>query len=201
MDRKPVFDAVRKILGRAFTQTEVDYLDRAIDEGFAQFADEMGERPEWLDLAIPILHRFEGFGRLMPSGKVQAYPDPATGGKPWTIGYGSTTDEHGQPIPAGTVWTKERAEKRFEKDVKDFARHIDSLLEGMPATPHQKAALVSWVYNVGVGNARNSTLIKKHKAGNYAGAAKEFARWNRAAGKVMRGLTRRRKAEAELYLS
>ena len=59
--------------------------------------------------------------------------------------------------------------------------------------------MVSFAYNVGVGNLSASTLLKKHKAGDFKGAAAEFARWNKAAGKVMTGLTRRRAAEAALY--
>jgi lysozyme len=59
--------------------------------------------------------------------------------------------------------------------------------------------MVSFAYNVGVGNLQSSTLLKKHKAGDYAGAKAEFAKWNKAAGKVMNGLTRRRTAEAQLY--
>jgi hypothetical protein len=68
-----------------------------------------------------------------------------------------------------------------------------------PLEPSQFDALVSFHYNTGaIGRA---TLTKRHLAGDYAGAAREFARWNRAAGQVLKGLTRRRAAEAELYLS
>jgi len=58
---------------------------------------------------------------------------------------------------------------------------------------------VSFAYNVGVGNLQSSTLLKKHKAGDYRGAVAEFAKWNKAAGKVLPGLTKRRAAEAALY--
>jgi lysozyme len=60
---------------------------------------------------------------------------------------------------------------------------------------------VSFAYNVGTGNLLKSTLLKLHKAGDYVGAKAEFAKWNKAAGQVMTGLTRRRAAEAELYSS
>jgi lysozyme len=59
--------------------------------------------------------------------------------------------------------------------------------------------MVSFAYNVGPANLASSTLLKKHKAGDYAGAAAEFAKWNKANRKVMAGLTRRRAAEAALY--
>ena len=59
--------------------------------------------------------------------------------------------------------------------------------------------MVSFAYNVGLGNLASSTLLKLHKAGDHAGAAAQFARWNKAAGKVLPGLTRRRTAESQLY--
>lgn len=205
MERKPIFDAVRKMLGRGFSSSEVDGLDRAIDlamqQAGEQIAEEMGDTPEWLKLAAPLVERFEGLHRLIPGDKVAAYPDPATGGHPWTIGIGSTTDESGNPVREGDVWTVERARKRFEAHLREFAHQLDGILGLAPVTPQQKAALVSWVYNIGPHAARGSTLIRKHIAKDYAGAAKEFLRWNRAGGKVMRGLTRRREAEKKLYES
>jgi GH24 family phage-related lysozyme (muramidase) len=68
-----------------------------------------------------------------------------------------------------------------------------------PTTPAQFDALVAFHYNTGaIGRA---TLTRKHREGDREGAAREFARWNRAGGKVLKGLVRRRAAEAELYLS
>jgi lysozyme len=58
---------------------------------------------------------------------------------------------------------------------------------------------VSFAYNVGMANLVKSTLLRKHKAGDHDGASREFAKWNKAAGKVLPGLTRRRAAEAALY--
>lgn len=75
------------------------------------------------------------------------------------------------------------------------------MIDGAATTQHQFDAMVSFAYNVGIGNLTKSTLLKLHKAGNYAGAADEFATWNKAAGKVMAGLTKRRAAEAALYRS
>jgi lysozyme len=59
--------------------------------------------------------------------------------------------------------------------------------------------MVSLAYNVGIGNLKESTLLRLHKEGDYTGAAGQFARWNKAAGKAMAGLTRRREAEAKMY--
>lgn len=152
---------------------------------------------------LALMKEFEGFARVRKDGRVQAYPDPATGGEPWTIGYGSTTDENLRPIEPWTIWSKERCTKRFEQHCRQFEREVkDALGSALEATSQEQFdALVSFTYNVGGANLRRSTLLRKHKAGDYKGAAREFVRWNRAAGRVMRGLTRRRKAEAKLYRS
>lgn len=151
------------------------------------------------DSGIRLMEEFEGFAKVLPDGRVQAYPDPGTGGAPWTIGFGSTTDEVGKAIAPGTIWTRERAEKRFARDLERFEREVAQAIGGAPTTQAQFDALVSFHYNTGaIGSA---TLTKKHIAGDYAGAKAEFARWNRAGGRVMTGLTRRRAAEAELYAS
>ena len=200
MDRTPIFDTVRDILGRGFTQPEVNRLDAAIDEATGVPANSQGHSEEWIKLAAPLVERFEGMARIVPGG-VQAYPDPGTGGKPWTIGVGSTTDENGAPINPGDVWTLPRARARFEAHLAEFAEGVDKLLAGKPATAPQKAALTSLAYNIGLSALARSTVLRLHRAGDYAGAAKAFAMWNKAGGKVMAGLTRRRAAEAELYRS
>lgn len=147
---------------------------------------------------IDLIHRFEGYAKKLPDGRAQAYPDPATGGAPWTIGWGSTTDENGMPIKPGTVWTRERADARFRLHLAEFEAAVRKMV-GDNATQNQFDALVSFAYNLGAESLRRSTLLRLHNEGDYAGAAAEFVRWNRAAGKVMAGLTRRREAEAKLY--
>ena len=79
-----------------------------------------------------------------------------------------------------------------------FAVGVDNMVT-VATTPNQFAALVSLAYNIGSGALRKSTLIKKLNAGNYAGAALEFSRWNRAGGKVLLGLTNRRAEEAAMF--
>ena len=150
---------------------------------------------------IKLIHDFEGYARRLPNGDCQAYPDPGTGGKPWTIGWGSTTDENGKPIQPGTVWTRERADKRFAQHLGQFEREViralGSAIDG--TSQAQFDALVSFHYNTGaIGRA---TLTKLHKAGRFAEAAAEFLKWNRAGGRVMAGLTRLRQAEAAMYRS
>ncbi len=202
IDRKPVFAAVADqlpgIWGMAGTIPLMDKLCEIWEAGQPKSEPASGE---WLDLAVPLIEEFEGYAKKLPDGGCQAYPDPATGGKPWTIGIGSTTNESGQPIAPGTIWTRDRAVARFKAHLAEFGEGVDKLLAGKPATAPQKAALTSLAYNIGLGALGGSTVLKRHLAGDYAGAADAFAMWNKAAGKVMAGLTRRRAAEATLYRS
>lgn len=145
--------------------------------------------------AFALIKEFEGYAKARPDGSVEAYPDPASGGEPFTVGFGST----GPGIVKGTVWTREQAEQRLEADVNRFAAAVAGAIGDTPTSQGEFDAMTSLAYNVGLGNLQKSTLLRKHKAGDKAGAAEEFVRWNKAAGKVMAGLTRRREAEARLY--
>jgi len=197
--RKPVFDAFRDFMGGALTQGESDKLDAFLDQFRPRAAPVPGDA--WIDLCAPLVEEFEGYAARQPDGSVRAYPDPATGGKPWTIGIGSTTDEQGKPIAPGTIWSRDRALARFKAHLAEFGEGVDKLLAGKPATAAQKAALTSLAYNIGLGELSGSTVLRRHRAGDYAGAADAFAMWNKAAGKIMAGLARRRAAEADLYRS
>lgn len=193
MSRANLFDAIRLFApGNKFTQAQVDHIDALAD--MFGYPREGGAARKVSQAGIDLIHSFESF-------RANAYPDPATGGLPITIGWGSTTDENGQPIKMGTVWSRERADARFAKDLEKFERGVLEALAGAPVTQGQFDACVSFAYNVGLGAFASSTLLKKHKAGDYAGAKAEFGRWNKAAGRVMAGLTRRRAAEAALYAS
>lgn len=191
MNRKPLFDAIRKLLGRGFRQAEVEALDKAIDT-VAGRAPNGGARsigPQGLAL----LRQFEGCARLRRDGMVEAYPDPGTGGEPWTIGWGAT----GPGIGPGSVWTQQQCDARLESDVARHARDVAFALGDAPTTQAQFDALVSFHYNTGA--IARSTLLRRHLAGDYRAAEEEFARWNRAGGRVLKGLVRRRAAEARLY--
>jgi GH24 family phage-related lysozyme (muramidase) len=144
---------------------------------------------------IKLVQQFEGCAKKDSDGRFCAYPDPATGGDPWTIGWGST----GPDIKKGVVWTQQQCDDRFEEHLNQFGASVAKLIGNAPTTQHQFDAMVSFAYNLGAGNLGSSTLLKKHKAGDFKGAAAEFARWNKAAGKVLPGLTKRRAAEAKLY--
>lgn len=137
------------------------------------------------DTAIELIKRFEGL-------RLTAYKCPAG---VWTIGYGHTSG-----VREGDRCTGEQAEAWLAADVLESERAVDYLVK-VPLTDNQRGALVSLVFNVGGGNFTASTLLKKLNAGDYAGAAAEFRRWNKAGGKVLPGLTTRRQAEAALFLS
>lgn len=148
-----------------------------------------------------LIKRFEGCARLRLDGLVEAYPDPGTGGEPWTIGWGATGRDHVHcgRIGPGTVWTQCQCDARLADDLARYAADGAAALGDAPTSQAQFDALVSFHYNTGA--IACATLTKKHIAGDYDGAASEFARWNRAGGRVLKGLVRRRAAEAELYQS
>ena len=148
-----------------------------------------------------LIKRFEGCARLRLDGLVEAYPDPGTGAAPWTIGWGATGRDHvhGGRIGPDTVWTQAQCDARLADDLARYAADVAAALGDAPTTQAQFDALVSFHYNTGA--IARATLTRKHREGDIAGAAREFARWNRAGGKVLKGLVRRREAEAELYLS
>lgn len=143
-----------------------------------------------INLAIPLIKRFEGC-RLWP------YRD-AVG--IWTIGWGSTLDERGIPVTGNTSqWTQAQADADLLARVVDLSARVDMMLpEG--ATDGQRAALYSFVYNLGLGRLMKSKLLALFCAGDVAGAAAEFDRWNMAGGKVLPGLVARRAAEKALFL-
>lgn len=135
-----------------------------------------------------MVKEFEGF-------RANAYPDPGTGGEPWTIGYGHTGG-----VRRGDVCDEAQADYWLRQDVKTAVSAVQDYV-AVPVNQNQFDALVDFVYNVGSGNFAKSTLLKKLNAGDYEGAANEFPRWNKAGGKVMAGLTRRREAEKALFLT
>jgi len=193
MNTKILFDVIRDIKGSGLNQAEVDAINRALMGEIEQAAAGFKTSPRGIDL----IHRYESL-------KLTAYPDPGSvDGNPWTIGWGST----GPDIVRGTVWTKEKADQRFASDLKKFEIGVNMLLGTAPTTQNQFDALVSFAYNVGLDidddttaeGLGDSTLLRKHLAGDYAGAKAAFANWKYNDGKVMNGLIRRRADEAALY--
>lgn len=204
--RKPVFDTVRKLIGRGFKQSEVDRLDASIEAALSApdaltIAEATGAPKRKSDIrtigasGTALIKKYEGCARLRKDGLIEAYPDPASGGDPWTIGWGAT----GKGIGPGTVWTQGECDARLTRDLIRYAADVARALNGAPTSQAQFDAMVSFHYNTGA--IARATLTKKHRAGDFAGAAAEFKRWNRAAGRELRGLTRRRAEETKLYVS
>lgn len=133
---------------------------------------------------LSLIKSFEGL-------RLQAYKD-AVG--VWTVGYGTT-----RGVKAGMSINKEQAERMLLNDVQRFEPEIERLVT-VPLSQNQWDAMVSFTYNLGAANLESSTLLRKLNAGDYAAAADQFPRWNKAGGKVLVGLTRRREAERALFL-
>jgi lysozyme len=118
-----------------------------------------------------------------------------------TIGYGNTFYEDGTPVKPGDKITQQRANELFEIIAKDFADRVKPLVKSS-VTPNQFAALTSFAYNAGIGNLKSSTLLKKVNANpNDPTIDLEFKKWNRAGGKELAGLTKRRASESKLYFT
>lgn len=203
--RQSVLEIIRRALGRPIRKSEVELIENALTSETESNADFCGQ-----DTVTPVtppspcpgtvgpdgvalIKRFEGCARLRKDGMVEAYPDPGTGGAPWTIGWGAT----GPGIAQGTVWTRDACDARLDADLARYAAEVAAALGNAPTSQAQFDALVSFHYNTGA--IRKATLTRLHKSGDHRGAARQFARWCYAGGRVMKGLARRRKAEEELY--
>lgn len=170
---------------------------------------------------ILLIKSFEGC-------RLKAYPDPASPlatemrrpanarrpgweslpGGPWTIGWGSTgvdtfnvgPDGKFLPIGPNTSWTQEQADRRKEDDLQVFCQNVSKMLK-VDVNDNQFAALVSFAYNVGTGNLKNSSLLRLVNQNNFSAAADEFLKWTKAQGKELPGLVKRREAERRLFLT
>ncbi len=134
---------------------------------------------------MALIRQFEGC-------RLKAYKCPAG---VWTIGYGWT---HG--VKSTDQWTQAQAEEMLVKGLNQYENAVQSAIGAHSTTSNQFSALVSICYNIGAGNFVKSSMLRHHKAGDYAKAADAFLLWNKAGGKVLNGLTKRRQAERALYL-
>lgn len=140
------------------------------------------------EAGLTLIKSFEGL-------RLESYPDPATGGRPWTLGYGHTKN-----VSPGMSVTEEEATEWLRDDMDIAEKCINNSVKGV-ITQNQFDALCSLIFNIGCGNFRSSTLLRKLNEGEDIAAGDEFLRWDKAAGKKMAGLTRRREAERALFLS
>ena len=132
---------------------------------------------------IDLVKFFEGF-------EPKAYLCPAN---VWTIGYGRTKN-----VKEGDELTEIQAERDLLEELDEFAEQVLNTVK-ISLDQNELDALTSWTYNLGVGNLQSSTLLKKLNSGDKNSVPSEMVRWNKAAGKVLAGLTRRREAEAKLW--
>ena len=132
---------------------------------------------------VELIKYFEGF-------EDTAYLCPAN---VWTIGYGRTRN-----VKEGDRITEAQAERDLLEELEEFKHQVLHSVK-VELTQNELDALTSWTYNLGVGNLKSSTLLKKLNAGSKDEVPAEMLRWNKASGKVLAGLTKRREAEAELW--
>lgn len=139
------------------------------------------------EYGINLIKQFEGC-------KHKAYRDQVG---VLTIGYGHT----GPEVVDGLIWTQEECDNQLAKDLNEFSHDVAILVGTAILTQGQFDALCSFAYNLGANALKRSTLLAKTLNGDIDGAAEQFAKWDLAGGKVDLGLSQRRQAEKELFLS
>lgn len=140
------------------------------------------------DKGVALIKAHEGL-------RLTAYADPVG---VWTIGYGHTTAAGPPKVERGMKITDAGADAILRQDLAKFEGYVSSAVK-VPLNQNEFDALVSFTFNLGPGNLRSSTLLKKLNAGDRAGAADEFLKWTKAGGKTLPGLVKRREAERALF--
>lgn len=204
VERRLIFEAAKQLGARFRNAADVAVLDKAIDEALRDAL-----------ATVPAPRPSQGLGRRVSKWTVdflhgseqcrlEAYPDPGSkDGHPWTIGWGAT----GPGIGPGVKWTQEQADARFLADLAKFEDGVTRLIGSAPTSQCQFDALVSLAYNIGLDEDADtiaeglgdSSLLRKHKAGDFEGAANSFISWRFNDGREMAGLRKRRQAEAKHY--
>jgi lysozyme len=137
---------------------------------------------------VALIKKFEGCPQK--DGMCYSYQD-AIG--VWTLGYGFTKN-----VGPESKITVEEAERRLVEELREYEGYVNKLVE-VELTQNEFDSLVAWVYNLGPTNLSQSTLLNELNKGNYNRVPSEIRRWNKAGGKVLDGLVRRREAEALLW--
>ena len=130
-----------------------------------------------------LIKDFEGF-------RTHAYQDSVG---VWTIGYG-----HTKGVTPDMIISTEQGEEMLADELKEYETYVETLVK-VPLHQYQYDALVSWVYNLGPTNLKSSTMLKVLNEGEYEKVPNEMRRWNKAGGKVLVGLVKRRDAEAAMF--
>jgi len=159
----------------------------------SSYAEECGDvlMDYAINVAMDIITRFEGF-------KARAYKCPAG---IWTIGWGRT----GKDVTSTSITTLEIETQWLKKKLEELCSYVRqkalSSTIGESLNPHEVAALVSLIYNIGEGNFASSGVRRFLLQGKREEAGKVWLRWNKGGGKVLPGLVRRREAELQLFNS
>lgn len=132
---------------------------------------------------IALIKKFEGL-------ELKSYQDSVG---VWTIGYGHTKD-----VGPNMRWSEAEAQEMLMIELEEYESYIEKLVE-VPLTQCQFDALVCWVYNLGPTNLARSTLLTVLNQARFDDVPREIKRWNKAGGEVLKGLVRRREAEALLF--
>lgn len=145
---------------------------------------------EAVDLAASLIKRFEGCHKRLPNGMIGPYICPA----------GYPTQGWGIVVPSMDVppITQELADAILEREVPRYMAQALALSPGLVKHPRRLAAITSFVFNLGAARYRARTLRKRVNAEDWDGAVEEILKWTRGGGRVLPGLVKRRKAEAEL---
>jgi lysozyme len=140
---------------------------------------------------LELIQSFEGYHTAQPDGSCVAYLCPA---KVPTIGWGCT-----EGVRLGMRWTRKEADAAFKRELSKFEAAVNRLVT-VDLNQNEFDALVSFAYNCGEGALAKSTILKKLNKNDRTGAAAAFHVWNKGGGRVLNGLVRRRREEAELFL-
>lgn len=144
-------------------------------------------------VAYDLIKKFEGCS-------LKAYPDPATGGTPWTIGYGSTMDKNGKPFKKGDIITKSEAEALLVRDINKIQNELQKDTKLAKLSENAIDAIISLCYNVGIGSFKRSKCYKAIIENDLETVCRQWD-WFKANGKFMKGLARRRIAELGEFLN
>lgn len=180
--------AVKGVIG---AQTAQVYYEQLTQKATPEVSTS-GEVRQINQAGLHLIEEFEGLSKKLADGRIAAYLDCV--GVP-TIGYGHTKNVH-----PGLIITRQQAEEFLNQDLRVAEAGVQHLVK-VSLNDNQFAALVSFGFNLGTGALAHSTLLRDLNSGNYQAAAAQFLRWNRAGGRVLSGLTRRREAERKLFLS
>ena len=149
-----------------------------------------------------LIKSFEGCHRLKDDGLYHAYPDAGYGWKWTTIGWGTTVNpDTGKKLKRGDPpIDKDTADRWFRHQIETKYEPRVRAMVTTPLSEDSMGALVSFAYNCGTGALKRSTLLKRVNARRFDEVPSQFLRWNKSNGRVFRGLTRRRKAEAKQFM-